>query len=93
MGNMEIILLWVLFFVVYVVCGVLTFGILFAESERRWPTIAVENRNMARAFASMLALTGPLGFIVVLLVNLVDGSLCYGLKYRVKSKYPYKDPK
>lgn len=68
----------VLALVVWIVCGVLAYGLTFAYFQDNWPALAWSHRVGDRVIASTFFLMGPGGLFVAFV-----GSRCrYGLRYR-----------
>lgn len=71
--------IWITFGgVLWIACSVLEYGLYFAYYQRKWPSIANENRLSDRFLAALIALIGPIG----LLATLITGQFGYGLQYR-----------
>lgn len=51
----------------WVVCGFFAYGKTFAYFQRKYPLIAAMDEESDRAFALLMAITGPVGLIVALL--------------------------
>lgn len=64
MTEMEIILA-----LIWVVCGVLAYGLTFGDYQREWPELSVKNYQSDRQFAFFIAITGPIGLVVSLINN------------------------
>jgi len=58
----SIILLWI-------ACGLVNYGGMFAFFQREFPCIAEKNRNRDKSFCNMAFATGPWGLIPTILVS------------------------
>ncbi len=58
---------WLAGAVVWVMCGFLSYGMVLAYFQRRWPTLADEERDKDRRFALLCALTGPINLMVCII--------------------------
>jgi len=67
-----------LFSLVWVFCGVLTYGFSLAYFQGHWPEIAKQDYLRDCAYAFVLSFTGIYGLIVIL----IEGEHKYGLMYR-----------
>lgn len=64
--------------VVWIGCGILTYGLLFGYMQRQFSTLAERDYWFDRWFSAALALTGPFG----LFVTIMTGSFMQGFKWR-----------
>lgn len=52
---------WVILAVVWLACGVVAAGCVYASLQREFPTLAERDRNSDRSFAALFLVFGPLG--------------------------------
>jgi len=70
--------MWWLLVVIWVLCGIETYGRLFAYFQREYAVIADENYKSDIIFCAIISLTGPIAFIVSFIVK----HRGYGYKFR-----------
>jgi len=58
---------WLIFWVVWVACGVLNYGSNFAYFQENWPELAKEHRREDTRFSWFMAVVGPIGTLILLL--------------------------
>ena len=63
----NIMLMWAVGILFYVLCGILAYGILFAFLQREFPEFARYDLEEDKDIAKKAALAGPLGLLFVLL--------------------------
>ena len=63
---------------VWVACSVLAYGLMLAHFQKGWPSIARSGYYGDTAFARWMALAGPIGLFVALMM----GGTRYGTMYR-----------
>lgn len=49
--------------VIWIVSGILTYGLLVGHFQGKYPTLAYDNRISDRVFAFIMCLAGPLGLL------------------------------
>lgn len=64
---------------VYIACGVMAYGITFADMQGRYQSIKVESYRTDMSFAVFVGLWGPLGLVVSLFLS---GFAEYGVKFK-----------
>ena len=60
-------LLFLIIFYTWTLCGILSYGLSFAYHQRRYPTIADEMYWLDMRFCASTALAGPINLLVVLI--------------------------
>lgn len=68
-----------IFAIVWIVCGVLAYGITLAWNRGKWPKLAEEWRGRDIGFSVFVGLYGPIGLIVAFFMS---ENAKYGLKFR-----------
>jgi hypothetical protein len=63
---------------IWILCGVLAYGICFAYAQREWPALAEVWRREDIGASFYAALCGPLGLLAVLITT---GFAKHGLKF------------
>lgn len=71
-------LIWLL---IWGLCGVLTYGAVFAYCQGRWPEIAKASHDADARFALKTSLFGPIGLLVFLSI-VGPAGFRYGFKWR-----------
>lgn len=64
--------------IIWIVCGVLAYGMTMAVEQRRWGATSIEEYRDNHRCSLLWALFGPLA----LLASLVHGDAAHGLMYR-----------
>jgi hypothetical protein len=64
---------------IWILCGILAYGIMFADSQRRYPLLANDDYREDMANSVLLGLFGPIGLLTALFSS---GFARYGLKFR-----------
>lgn len=63
---------------VWLICGILAYGLTFAYFQRRWPTLAEEGYWSDFSLALLMGAIGPFGIGM----NLLMGRVRYGFKWK-----------
>jgi len=63
----------------WVICGVLSYGITFAFYQKQFPTIAKEHYDAHKSFATKMAMFGPINLLAALIVY---GGYKHGFKWK-----------
>lgn len=59
-------------FAVWLVCGFLAYGAIFAHCQREYPTLAKHDESEDRRFALLVALLGPFGIFATAVATAVE---------------------
>jgi len=65
--------------IVWIACGVLTFGITFGYFQREFPLLAEEGGHSDRMLALLFAAFGPIALITTFFLS---GCLKHGIKFK-----------
>lgn len=68
---------------VWVVCGVLAYGITLAYFTAKWPQFAYKNRKSNLALLRLMGFSGPFGLIIAFFFS---GFCKYGLRFKSLSE-------
>lgn len=71
-------MLWIAVAAIWIVCGVLAYGLAFAHYQGEFALSAEKRVSTDQAFAWIMATLGPVG----LLTELCSGGTAHGLKFR-----------
>jgi len=74
---------WGTFSIIYLICSILTYGLIFAYFQKSFPSIAEEYYKSHLSTAVLAALFGPIGLTAIIIV-LFDEKIKfkYGLKFK-----------
>lgn len=65
--------------IIWIICGILTYGIHFGYFQRKYPELAEKNYKKDMGDAILFGLTGPIGLCVSFLES---GMAEHGLKFK-----------
>ena len=68
-----------LIIVIWIICGILTYGITFGYFQGGWPEISEKGYRQDMSFSVFFGLLGPIGLIISFFIS---GFAEYGLKFK-----------
>lgn len=76
-SDMILTLFIIGYIIFYIICGILSYGFLFAYFQREYPTIAKKKFGRDSVFAHIMALFGPIALLDIFLTGTYKHGLLF----------------